>query len=363
MHNFFHLVSPIGQGILRQPEWAYIRDGLKRNLGTVISYYRNNPKAVRSDHFLVRILQSIAVPQSQNLERYYDNVDGLALNMSMALKMTSSIYQGSIFKGVFYGPGNDEILIANNDDFNPLEAHRNWQNLVPVKVLRHPRSDLGLNLPDGHDTGSETGLVVVSINIPMLAVQYRAFRFNEIMLKEGTQETQKSAMQFIHMYVLPNMLYSHLDYALFNRIDNWRKGAPIGESEHPHPFFLPDYSDKVNQVQLELLHKLQLVGKDFTGILRTIPAVTANDMEEAMLLPQAAPTRQILWALAISRLPMLTFLFKVLEAGPGMRNQSEVNRVLRSVVSYKSNNLMRSLLPIDIYFEVEDEIEQIVQSA
>ena len=70
--------------------------------------------AVESSHFLVRLLQSITVPQSQNIERYYDNVDAISLNVSMALKMTSAISKGEMFDGVFYGKGNPEILIAHN---------------------------------------------------------------------------------------------------------------------------------------------------------------------------------------------------------------------------------------------------------
>lgn len=362
MQNLFHLVSPVGQGILKFPEWLYVRDGLKRNLGQVIRFYRNNPMAVPSSHFLVRLLHSINVPQSQPLERYYDNVDAMALNMSMALKMTSSIFRGQIFDGIFYGPGNSEILIAHSESFNIFDAQRNWEALAPVKVLRHPCSDLGLNLPDGTSTGTETGLVVISINIPMLALQYRAFRLNEITQVDSTNDSQKSIMQFIHMYVLPNMLFTHLDYAVFNRIDNLRKGAPLGESKKGHSFYLTDYAPKCNQVQKDILSKLDAVGKDFSGILQTVPVVTRYDMEELMLLPEMAATRQVLWALVIARLPALAFLFQVLNEGPGARNQSEVNRVMRSMLAYKSDNLMRTMLPLELYFTVQDDIDRITNS-
>lgn len=359
MQNLFHLVSPIGQGILKFPEWLYVRDGLKRSLGQVISFYRSNPMAVPSSHFLVRLLHSINVPQSQPLERYFDNVDAMALNMSMALKMTSSIYRGQVFDGIFYGPGNTELLVAHSESFDIFHAHRNWEALAPVKVLRHARSDLGMNIPDGTNTGTESGMTVISINIPMLAVQYRAFRLNEMAKADSSTESQLSIMQFIHMYVLPNMLFSHLDYALFNRIDNLRKGAPLGVSKKSHSFWLTDYSKKCDQVYNTILYKLDHIGKDFTGILRTIPIVTRNSMEELMLLPDMAPTRQVLWALVIARLPALAFLFKLLREGPGARNQSEINTIMRAMVAYKSDNLMRSMLPLELYFEVQEDIDSV----
>jgi hypothetical protein len=359
MQNLFHLISPIGQGILKFPEWLYVRDGLKRNLDQVMRFYRNNPMAVQSSHFLVRLLHSINIPQSQLLERYFSNVDAASLNISMALKMTSSIFRGEIFNGVFYGPGNSEILIAHSESFDIFAANRNWESLIPVKVLRHPRSDLALNIPDGTNTGSENGIAVISINIPMLAIQYRAFRLNEILKTDDEFGTQKSIMQFIHMYVLPNMLYSHLDYALFNRIDNLRKGAPLGESRKNHSFPMPDFAQKSNRVQTEILFKLAQVGRDFTGILRTVPTVTSDDMEQLFLVPDMASTRQVIWALVIARLPALVFLFRLLQEGPRRRNQNEVNQVMRDMLRYKSDNLMRTMLPLELFFEVQEDINKI----
>lgn len=363
MYNLFNLMSTAAFGTPKYPEWQYVRDGLKRNLGTVIRFYRKNPMAVQSSHFLVKLLQSITVPQSHNLERYYDNVDALALHVSMALKMTSSINQGKLFDGVFYGQGNPEILLAHNESFDIYEAHRNWQNVCAVKVLRHPKSDLALNLPDGTRSGSETGLAVIAINVPMLAVQYRAFRINEIMINEGDNESQRSITQFIHMYVIPNMLFSHLDLAIFNRLNNRRKGLPLGETRKEHSFYLIDYAKKVDSVQDAILHNLRGRGKDFTAILRSVPLVTKDNLEQAFALPEVAPTQQALWALVTARLPSVAFLFQILEEGPGSNNRHHVNRVLREVLRWKTNNLMKNMLPLEFYYEIQDEIDEVVLSS
>lgn len=363
MYNLFNLMSTAAFGSHAYPEWRYVRDGLKRNLGTVIRFYRKNPMAVQSSHFLVRLLQSITVPHSHNLERYYDNVDALALHVSMALKMTSSIAQGRIFDGIFYGQGNPEIIMAHNESFDIFEAHRNWQNVCPVRVLRHAKSDLGLNLPDGTKSGSESGLAVIAVNIPMLAIQYRAFRLNEQMLVEGRDESQRSIMQFIHMYVLPNMLFSHLDMAIFNRLDNRRRGLPLGETRKEHSFFLPDLHVKADKAQTEILHNLRGRGKDFTEILRNVPLVTKDNLEQAFGLPEIAPTQQALWALVIARLPAVAFLFQILEEGPGSNNRHQVNRVLKEVLRWRTNNLMKKALPLEYYYEVQDEIDQVVLSS
>lgn len=363
MQNLFRLISPITQGVLTFPEWLYIRNGLQRNLTTVIQFYRTNPTAVQSSHFLVRLLHAITVPQSQVIERYYDNVDAIALNVSMALKMTSSIAPGELFDGVFYGKGNAEILIADNESFDIFEAHEKWRDLVPVKVLRHARSDLGLNIPDGTLTGVETGLAVITINIPMLAIQYRAFRLNEMAITDNENESQKSIMQFIRMYVLTNMLTSHLDYSLFNRLNNLRTGAPMGESRKHHSFYLTDFSRNLDSLYKRLLQLLVNNGRDFPGTLRNIPAIGYKDMEGVMLLPEMAQTRQVVWALVIARLPMLVFLFKILKEGPATKNRREVNAIMRNLLAYKTDNVFRIRLPLELYYEVQADVEELTNAA
>jgi hypothetical protein len=360
MHTLF---TPMGIAHVRTkhfPEWKFIRDGLLRNLGTVLRYHRKNPMAVNSGHFLVRLLGSISVPKSQQLERYYDNVDAISLNLSMALKMTSSIYKGQVFDGVFYGEGNREILLAHNEPFNVHEAHREWENVCAIKVLRHPYSDLGLNTPDGKQNGVEEGICVIAINIPMLAVQYRAFRIQEEYYASEEINSQRSVMQFLRMYALPNMLPSHLDYALFNRMFNLQTGAPMGATKKKHSFYLTDYSRNVDDFQSGIIANLDVVGRSFSKILGTIPLVAKESLGQAMSLPDVVPTRQVDWALSLARIPALHFLFSAGRFGPRTTNQQEVNQVLRSVLSYRTNNIFKSVLPLDAALDVQGEIDSII---
>lgn len=354
MYSLFNLVQPTSVGVQRYPEWNYIRDGLRRNLATVVKYYRTNPIAVNGSHFLVRLLQSITVPHSQPIDRYYDNVDALSMNLSMALKMTSSIYDGQVFRGIFYGEGSNEVIIAHDEEFDIYEAERGWENLQPIKVLRHPFSDLGLNIPNGKRSGSETGISVIAINIPMLAIQYRSFRKNEDYLNPN--DSQRSIYHFVHMYALTNMLFSHLDVAVFNRIHNLLIGAPLGESFRSHSFHLPDYSQKVTAAQNKVLRILDRLSHDFIQTLLTVPLIVKPDLSKLVEMPDVAPTRQVLWALLLARLPVLNFLFQSAKDGAGKRNQQQVNNVRRALTSYRSSRLLERHLTLDMWHEVQDEL-------
>lgn len=355
MPNIFGLPYSADSGALKVPEWLYVRDGLKRNLETLTRNNRRQPNVVASNHLLVRVLQSITVSQSHPLERYYSLVDGMSLNLATTFRMTSPINKGNLFEGPFYGPGSNEIIVAHNTDFDFNVADKNWQNLQPVQLLRHPFSDLNLGIPDGTKYGTEEGLSVVLVNITMLAVMYRAFRNNEQAIL-GDGESQRSVMHFVRMYVLPNMLYTHLDLALFNRIDKLSRGDSMGDSNFRHPFYLTDYSARANYIQENLLEKLQRVPKDFPGILRTVPAVTQDTMEGAMDLPDLPPTRQVSWALLVSRLNMILFLYRVCGQRLSAGNRQEINKIRRDILALRTEQAIKDVLPISVYYEVEKEL-------
>lgn len=360
MRTLFNLQSPREYGILNSAYWPYVRDGLRRNLQAIVRYHRRNPTAVQSSHFLVRLLGAIAIPHSLNLERYFDNVDSSTFNVASTLKMTTTVARGHMFRGIFYGPESHEVLIGHNGSFDPYEVDLHWMSQSPVTVLRHPRSDLTMMLPDGSDTSSEGGIAVIMINIPMLAIMYRAFRRYEDVTSVGGSAL--SVMHFIRMYVLPNMLPSHLDVALFNRIDNLQKGAPMGESRKSHSFALPDYSDKVNRVQKEVLTYIQKKRQDLLAVLKTVPAANAGNMADALDVPDIAPTRQVVWALVLARLNVLAFLVSVGRDRATTMNQSELNAMRRAITSYHSDNVFSNVLPPEDYYETQLQLDLIYDS-
>lgn len=364
MHTLFNLAPSLSAPVMYAQQWNYIRDGLKHNLDRTIKYYRQNPWAVPSDHFLVRLIQSIVVGVNMPLERYYANVDNLSLNLSMALKMTSSIYKGKLHDGVFYGKGCHEILIAHDTEFNFWDAEKNWEDLQPIQVLRHPRSDLEMNLPDGKVNTEETinGLAVIAINIPMLAVQYRSWQRQEWAIAEQMGDSPRSIMQFVHMYLLPNMLYSQLDYAIFNRIYRTMHDFPNYSTKMARnlPFYTTDFSDRVNASQEVVLNNLAKVGRSFTGILRNIPAVTMQDMDQVMTVPDVAPTRQVTWALAIARIDAVRLMLDLSKWHPKFRNGQELNRLRQALRNFASNSVMKEMLPTALYRDFWGKFESAI---
>ena len=363
MLNLFDLLPGTSAPTTYPANWNTVRAGLRRNLNTIITFHRENPAAVKSDHFLVRLLQSLPMSYSISANRYADYISGMALNLSMALKMTSSISKGNIFKGTFYGPGNSEVLVAHCEDFDPDLIEREWVNAQPVQVLRQPRSDLNMNLPDGINTGTESGIVVIAINIPELAVMYRAFCKEQEAAANLTGEARLTVMQFVHMYVLPNMLFSHIDTVILNRIRCLKEQRPYGEATKRHSFVIQDYDGRLNDIHTTLVEMLNRVTRNLNGVLQNVPCVFKNTLKEACRTPDMAATRQVMWALAIARLPALIYGLESIRAGAGATNAQEGNKIAQNLRYYNSSGLMRAIMTVKMYSEVENEMQTALRLA
>lgn len=363
MQNLFGIDRDTNPGVVSLPEWDYTRLGLIKNLDTTTDYYRRYPLHVDSSHFLIKLIYSAGIYRAMPVERYYAYLQTRALGVAMANKMTTSISKGEVFDGVFYGPGTKEIIIGHNEEFDFYEAEANWQDLRPIRILAHPRSDLNLNIPDGTKTSYETGAAVISVNIPMLVIQYRKFRLIEEAEAVANGGNPRSPMQFLFSYPLTNALYSHLDVCVFNRLYNLLTGAPMGTATKNHPFFLTDFTDKLNRIQqkqLDILRNSQI--KSFDGLMKTIPLVDSKDLSEMATLPDVAPTRQVVWGLALSRLHLLSFLFRCTGKDPRTRNGMEVNRIVLAFQRMKTDQALKSSLPLDLYFDVKQDIDAVLKA-
>ena len=357
MQNFFNHISTTSYGMVRYTQWNYVKDGLLRNLQTAKTYYKNRVMSVRSNHFLVTLINSINVPQSLEVSRYYDNVDAKALKLSMALRMTSAIYRGATFKGVFYGPACTEIITATDEPFDPYEVDRNWRDVTAVRVIKHPYSDMNMHLPNGKVQSAESGPAVIVVNVPMLAVQFRAWSNYQISLNSSEVDSDNagyaSVATFVHMFVLPNMLDSHLDHCIVNRLINRLVGAPFGETKRSHPFVMFDYTQKIDDIHEDMVADISKRKMEYKAILKTIPVASAEDAEVLMRLPENAPTRAIFWTELLARIDVVDFLITL--SNPSM-NQSVNNYFIREFLSFNADKSLTSYLPYGEYLDLKNKI-------
>lgn len=342
MQDFFNDSIALAGGQFSQARWRYAHAGLERNLGIVTRYYNYGKRSTRNEHFLVRLLRSLNVNMSMPLDRFVDVITNKALFLGRSFRMTSTINAGALHKGVFYGQGSYEIIWAVNHSFPYDDINTNWKKAKPIQVLLHTKSDLDMMLPDGTGTNLFEGVSVVTVNIPMLAVMYRAF-CQEQWFKGQHGDGMETAAMFVNDYVLPSMLGSQLDMSLFNRFLFMARGMPQTVNRVRHAVHVPSYTADVDQFFMELLEYLEKSPKSYANILQLIPAFTEVSMFDVLRLPDVAMTRQVTWAMLLSRIDAIDLLTLVAPDSGRTRNQADNNYFLREFKLMENNRIVDSL--------------------
>lgn len=359
MYQLFDFQPGRARGTVLHPQWHNVKRGLVRVLDTVKTYYKTHTMSVTSSHFLTKILFYYGVDPDLDLRRYYVDKLSSALELGMTLKMTSSIYEGKSWSGVFYGPGIQEVLIASNESFDYDQVYKRWTEAAPVTVLSHPISNLALDLPDGLNRTPVKGYAVININIPMLMVMYRGFKDYQQLRFETADEARRTAMQFIHMYVLPNMLDSHLDGVLINRLHNRLFTETNYDQKPNHPFYIEDWTKRVDDFQDTVLDAI--IGRAYNSqeTLLAIPLVQYPNAFEYAPLPEVYRSRQITWAYTLARLTLLETMVKATRASGGVGVGMEYNYLNRMLLRYRQDRVWQSTMPQDLRNQIAFRIDRL----
>ena len=344
MYRLFETVSNQNNTSVKYAEWDYIRRSYLQELTAVKAYYRSRVYSVKSNHFLARILNNLNIPMYYPADQYANIAITRAPFVLGGIGVTSSRDKGTLFNGIFYGPGVTEIIISDTDYFNPYQAEINWRDICAVKPLLHPKSDLGLLLPNGRPMSSGSGLAVISINLPLLAMQYRGFCLEQ-QAKTSESGSLLSVSHFIHMYVLPNMLDAQTDIVIMNRLMKLYYGAPMGKANFKHPFMVHDYSDKIDKVLTKVLHMLDDKAMMYTWLLKNIPMITSTDAQAALILPDVMPTMQVQWVIVLSRLSIINFIIDVGGDKCIHMNRTDLNTLRLMFIRLRGSHLLENILP------------------
>ncbi len=336
-------------GDLIFPEFRRIRDGLRLSVDRIKKYRRMNPRSLPGGHFLLRLLQSIPVSQKIDPVVYNDKVADIALLFTQSLRMTSALSKGQVWRpGPFLGKQSTEVIIANVDDWDVEAGLANWEELTPIRYLWHPMSTLKLPVTDAQFASAEPGVTVITINVPMLASQYRAWR----MAYQHKDESDRTVGMFLQAYPIPNMLDSQIDIAVLNRLMNRFFGMKPAAEPFRHPFYLTDWSAEVDRVMDKFLEQAGPKRWDFDTLVSHIPTVCSENLHHALQLPELNFTTQLQWAVMLSRLSLVSFLVQFNRNTDNQRNQEYLNYIKRWLRYMDGNTTMRSAMPADLYEDV-----------
>lgn len=360
MYQLFTKLFNSQNAVIRPPEFEYIKRTYQAQLDNITEYYHNRVFAVPSQNLICRLLTTAEIPIQYELDRFLEVAYTRSPYTAKQYNFTSDINYGLIKPSVFYGSDNHEIILYNEDYFDAHSEIRQWQQIQAIKVVEHPFSDLGLLLPTGINHSTDNGLVVMSINIPLLLLQYRCF-VKQQQIKAYQGQSLLGVTHFVHMYVLPNILHSHLELCIINRLINLYYGAPMGEAIKKHPFPLIDYSSKIDKVLLSIVKRVQKTKMLYFSVLKNIPSIEHEDAQAALIMPDIAKTRQVWWALLLSRLRIIKFLIDIGGVSGIAMNSSFIGHLKTDLKQLLDENMIKALLSDDLYYDTYETIKDLVR--
>ena len=146
------------------PGFEVARLGTRENVKRFTEFFQNSHFAVASNHLLVKLIESVPIEHGNDVRKYFDSVTDVAYEIASAVGVCSPAYRGGVTnKPWLYGTGNTEIPVAIND-YNKEELEFTAENqygiteFPPLRLLTHPITSVGLDIPDGRTPATEKGL-------------------------------------------------------------------------------------------------------------------------------------------------------------------------------------------------------------
>lgn len=357
MYQLFEDYNDPTVSVSKPPGFNYIARIYNREIQTIVNYYNSRAFYLNNTNILVRILNSFTVPIESSIDRYVEMATTRGPYIAKHFGITSEINFGKIHEGTFYGDKVKEIYLYNENYFSPFTIGKDWQSLRPVTVLDHPISDLKLLLPNGKVNSTAEGTATIAIDIPMLLTQYRYF----LLEQQYNSESVLGANHFVYKYVLPNMLYSHIDIVLMNRLMNLYYGAPMSTNLYKYPFPIVDYSSAVDKDLKRVLNRLKNSRTPYFGYLQNIVSIGNPSMVESLKMPDLAKTRQVWWAMFLTRLKVMKFLIDVGGSNGVHTNGYFIGKLKLDIKRLTNERIFETMLPMDMLYEVKETLEELGQ--
>jgi hypothetical protein len=279
---------------------------------------------------------------------YLDKIDDRVNYISKYFRLTSPIEKGKLHNNVFYGENSKEIIISGESDWEVSDVIENWKDYAAVTVLRCPVDDLNLLLPKNQYDFYSDELSVFFIDIRLLALQYKLWSNKNTDMESGDQPGK-----FIGQIVLPNMVLSQTDYVLINRLRNLFLGLDNDTAPAKHPFPVVDYSNRLDRVLYTSLKRIKDKRMRYEEMLENIPAISDTDMEIALKIPRLPNTKQIRWAVFLSRLDIMDLLIDIGGEDALKINRHLINSLQINIKMLKRDNIFEGMLTDKLYDNLE----------
>ncbi len=293
MYNLFNSPPLFNPALNRVTGWNQTRGVVLDEMNKLAKHYRFGAQWSRNQNVLNQILTAIDV--SPNVDKNYvaecvrDDFSSLVGTFGFYSSITTTRNPPL---SQFYNNNCLELLVYDDSWFDANAAKGSWQQLEPIKVLEHPFDDINLNMPNNRFQSSlpQKGLAVISVNVPMLIVQ---FHYWVESIKEFKDDITTTKAQFLVRYPLFNAMKTHLDISIRNRFFKIYNKEQVSNFLKIHPVAIRDFSQLLDNALRNVCQTLSTKNLTFDEVLSQIPAISYENQRQVMMLPEITPTRSV----------------------------------------------------------------------
>lgn len=335
MYTLFDITEKDRRYNVTIPKFNHVDTIIGKETQKVQDYYRFHKSFLPSNHLLVKLILNLNVSLERDILSYVSAVEDRTDKLAKAFKFVHPTNTNvETHDGTFYNKNTVEYIIASDENFDIPTAWEKWRSIVPVKIHSHPFTDMSIGIPNGKYPNHMTkGPAVISINIPLLALQYKAW----VMYEQNKSEVSERLENFVYNFVITNMVKRHNEICLINRTMAFCTEQPIGEFAKTHPFFVVDYTSKVDEVLITRDKYLNTRKVDFKQLFLVYKPLYFKNWAAVLALPKMAPTRQVSWIFLLSYLPSILFYLKVVTK-QNSKLDREVAQLINRHIKYMENS-------------------------
>lgn len=332
------------------PRIEYSHRLLQESLERAKTHYRENVSAVKGSHLLVKLIQSVAIPLTVELQEYLWLVSDLAPKVARPFKIGTYTIPATVRPDTtFYGPKCHELIQLRTGYY---ELGQPWREVAPVRVKVHPRTDLSMVRLTGKARHDESGLAIITLDLEALMYMYRGW------YEEQNLQTQErgTIQQFVARYVLPNMLDSHLDVVWFNRLVSRVFSYTIDKTVRVPSLSLPPLDTYSEESVDKLVVAMSRRNMTWEEMLNTVELPFSGNLWNFTRLEPAPRTQSINAFEVLVANHYLPTIIKLDSLTPGRSNLSHYNELARELLRANSERWMSSVgLPTETLALLRDD--------
>lgn len=334
MYQLFKDVSNNRNTRIDSPEFAYVQKTILREMAKISQYYRSSNYVVKGDHLINQLLLHLNVSLKRDIESYVRVCAQETERLARVFRLVNPVVSRPEPRvGEFYNADTKEFIILHAGDFDYMKAYDQWENIVPIKVHAHSFTDTTMSVPNGNykNNLSEGGYSVISINLPMLALQYKAW-MDKV---QSRQEHKTQTVNFIYQYPLVNMQHRHMELVLINRLINKYRGFDVAAFKGVHPVTVTNIDSHLDRLIEKRIAIINAGEYKFDQLFNIFGCLRHRNWFGVLRPLDIAPVRSVRWVLEIQVLHYFQFFIET--RGGRQFNNQEISRAARDI-RYLSND-------------------------